>query len=68
MQSVEVHYIVHLQDKDFDKLLKDAEELGHDFNDAGKMLTLKRYLQDEGLNQAESILQDLNAIKVETIS
>lgn len=62
--DIEVHYTLHLNESNFKKVLKEAEELGHDFNDAGKLLTVRRYLQMDGIDAVEELLQDPQAIKI----
>jgi len=64
MKSIEVHYTLHLDDKDFDKVLKEAEMAGCDYEDAGKIETVRRFLQGDGINGVEMILEDPNAIKI----
>lgn len=49
MKQIEVHYTVELDDADFKRALSLAEERGLDYNDAGKMETVKRLLIDEGV-------------------
>jgi hypothetical protein len=49
--KIEVKYSVELDDKNLiEKVLKNAEELGYDYSDAGKVETLKRYLTEEGIS------------------
>lgn len=48
MKTIEVHYKIHLSDKDFNRLLKKSEESGYDYNDAGKMESVRRLLESEG--------------------
>lgn len=44
--------------------MREAEQQGCDFDDAGKQLTVRRYLQSDGINGVEELLEDTNAVKM----
>ena len=64
MVDIEVHYTLHLKKSDFDKILKEAQEGGHGFDDAGPKKTVRRYLECDGINGVELTLEDPQAIQV----
>ncbi len=66
--KIEIHYIAHINENDFKSLLKHAEDLGYDFNDAGKMETVRRYLQSEGTAEVDNLVRGCNSVLIERIS
>lgn len=50
-KDIKVSYTVHLSDEQFKKALKLAEEAGCDYNDAGKVETIRRYLISNGVDE-----------------
>ena len=48
MPKINVHYEVILDDDQFKKAVKLAEEGGYDYNDAGKVESITRLLAGEG--------------------
>ena len=49
-KKIEIYYTIEVEDKDLDRALVGARELGHGFADAGPIETIKRCLMDEGIN------------------
>lgn len=56
--NIEVHYTVHLDEKDIPKLLAHAEELGLTYGDPGKKETIRRLLIEDGYGVLETVLHD----------
>ncbi len=51
-----VCYTLTLDEKDFDKVLKEAKEFGCDYADAGPILTVRRFLETEGMSGVEEVV------------
>ena len=56
--SIEVHYTVHLDEKDVARVLAYAEEVGQTYGDPGKKETIRRVLIEEGCGILETLLHD----------
>lgn len=50
---IEVHYKVRLHKDQFKKVYEQAKSTGCDFNDAGPIETVRRYLMSEGIDNCE---------------
>lgn len=57
-QRIEVHYVVELGDKHFNQVLEEAKQLGCGFGDAGPLRTVRRYLEGNGIDGLEMLIQD----------
>jgi hypothetical protein len=54
---INVKYTVDIPDEHFKTIIKSAEELGYDFDDAGKITTVRRMLIREGIDKVEECVQ-----------
>jgi hypothetical protein len=51
-QLIQVRYTVMVTDREFARLVKLAHESGHDWDDAGPILSVRRLLMSEGVDGA----------------
>lgn len=56
--SIEVHYTVHIAEKDLPKLLEHAEQMGYTYGDPGKKETVRRLLIEDGYGVLETVLHE----------
>lgn len=65
MKTVKVNYKIHINDKDFNRLLKNAKQLGFDHGDAGEIETVRRLLKSDGYNCDEMLFMGPNGAIIE---